>query len=112
MLGKKVSESCFVLKDQPPQIASAHELSLIIKLVDEASLCPGNPEEQYTILCRQRIGRGENITIDNSLIINQGIPYESTARKDDCELLISPPVAGLYRTPQHVVVYIIVTMNS
>ena len=101
VLGKKVSESCLILKDQPPQIASAHELSLIIKLVDDASLCPGNPEEQYAILCRQRIRRGENISIDNSTIINQGILYESTARKDDCELLIyRTAVTGLYLAPQ------------
>ncbi len=102
VLGKKVSESCLILKDQPPQIASAHELSLIIKLVYDASLCPGNPEEQYAILCRQRIRRGENISIDNStIIIDQGMLYESTARKDDCELLIHrTAVTGLYPAPQ------------
>ncbi len=66
VLGKKVPESCSVLKDQPPQITSAHELLLIIKIVDEALLCPGNPEEQYAVLCRQRIGRGENVFIENS----------------------------------------------
>ncbi len=49
VLGKKVSESCLILKDQPHQIASAHELSLIIKLVDDASLCPGNPEKHYLV---------------------------------------------------------------
>ncbi len=101
VLGKKVSESCLILKDQPHQIASAHELSLIIKLVDDASLCPGNPEEQYAIPCRQRIRRGENISIDNSPIITQGNLYESTARKDDCELLIHrTALTGLYPAPQ------------
>ncbi len=96
VLGKAVPESCSVLKDQPPQITSAHELLL----VDEALLCPGNPEEQYAVLCRQRIGRGENICIENSPIIDQGMLYESTARKNDCELLIHHTVAGLYPTPQ------------
>ncbi len=102
MLGKNliVPESCSVLKYQHHQITSAHELLRIIKIVDEASAhCAQvhNPEEQYAVLCRQRIGRGEHICIETSPIIDQGMLYESTVRKNDCELLI---VAGQYPTPQ------------
>ena len=94
---KKVPDSCYILQGHPPQISGNDELLLIIGRVDEASLCPGNPERQFIELCHKRSGRDDNIS--TPLVVDiEGKQFENTVRKKDCELLITH--TGRYPTPQ------------
>ena len=93
---KKVPDTCGVLaRFQSP--LTDEKLSDMIKAIDNADLCPGNPDEKFIsvvkdkgeIIVRGARGTGDVIaSIDNSVVRDHsGKQYQCTVRRVDCDLL-------------------------
>ena len=92
---KKVPDTCGVLaRFQSP--LTDDKLSDMIKAIDNADLCPGNPDEKFISVVRDKgeIVRGARGTgdviasIDNSVVRDHsGKQYQCTVRRVDCDLL-------------------------
>ena len=88
---KKVPSSSNVITCS--QCSNYDEVLRVIKAIDSAALCPGNPEEKFVSLCRKRGGciRGERGNGDVIAAVEDveiegpdGEYYSSTVRKSDC----------------------------
>lgn len=94
---KKIPETCSVLSQfSPPTcISTSDDLLRLIKVIDEATLCPGNPDEKFITICQARGGKlkgaggaGDVAFIDASPVVDTtGKVYDCTVRRIDCELL-------------------------
>ena len=96
---KKVPESCHLLMKSSPCTSSSKVLPNLIRSVDRARLCPGNPEEQFATICHKRGGemKGERGTGDRiafidstSVVDSKGQSYPCTVRRVDCDILCDP----------------------
>ena len=95
--GKKVPESCCLLKEFPSCISSTDALLDLISAVDTAVYCPGNPDEDFVKLCQTRGGeikgsRGSKDVvayIDSSCAVMdpKGQDHSQTVRRADCEII-------------------------
>ena len=54
--GKKVPESCYLLKEFPSCISTINALLDLISAIDTAVYCPGNPDDDFVKLCQTRGG--------------------------------------------------------
>ena len=91
------AETCSVLAQfSPPTcISMSDDLLRLIKAIDEATLCPGNPDEKFITICQARGGKlkgaggaGDVAFIDASPVVDTtGKAYDCTVRRIDCELL-------------------------
>ena len=52
----KVPIACKVLADFPPAIEASSVVSKLVVCVDQAVVCPGNPETQFVAVCQKRGG--------------------------------------------------------
>ena len=94
---RKVPDTCGFLarfRSSPP--LTDDKLSDLIKAIDNAVLCPGNPEEKFVTACKNKGGsvKGERgngdvvAFIDNSLVTDHsGKQYQCTVRRVDCDML-------------------------
>ena len=92
--GKKVPSSSNVLTCL--HCSNEHEVLGAIKAIDNAVLCPGNPEEKFVSVCRKRggsvrgqRGSGDVIAVVEDVVVEgpDGEQYSSTVRKVDCSVL-------------------------
>ena len=94
---KKVSDTCNVLARFRSSPLTDDKLSdNMIKVIDNAVLCPGNPDEKFVSACKDKggsvrgaWGNGDVITsIDNSVVTDHsGKQYQCTVRRVDCDML-------------------------
>lgn len=94
---RKVPDTCGFLarfRSSPP--LTDDKLSDLIKAIDNAVLCPGNPEEKFVTACKNKGGsvKGEKgngdvvAFVDNSLVTDHsGRQYQCTVRRVDCDML-------------------------
>ena len=76
-------------------ISTSDDLLRLIKAIDEATLCPGNPDEKFITICQARGGKLKGAGgardvafIDDSPVVDTtGKAYDCTVRRVDCELL-------------------------
>ena len=94
--GKKVPETCSILTRFSSSVTSDIVLSKLIKGIDEAVCCPGNPEEKFVTVCQMRggsikgtRGAGDRVAfIDSSPVVDSsGKCYNITVRRVDCEVI-------------------------
>ena len=94
--GKQVPTSCELFDDSPLFLTSPTTLHKVLTCLDSVVLCPGNPDEDFIALCKQRGGvmRGERghgdvvASIDDIHVVDPwGDQYEQTLRRSDCALL-------------------------
>ena len=103
---KEVPKACSILSQFSSPLSSNSELSSLIKDIDQATICPGNPEEKFITICHMHGGRikaawGNRDTIafvDNSPVVDStGKGYSCTVRRVDCNVICEH--TGQY--PQH-----------
>lgn len=94
--GKKVPETCSLLKEFPRCISSLNVLSDLISAIDRAVRCSGNPDDNFVDLCQKRggemksaRGNGDVIAyIDNcTMIDSKGHSHPQTVRRVDCDII-------------------------
>ena len=79
----------------PTCISTSNDLLRLIKAINEATLCLGNPDEKFITICQARGGKlkgaggaGDVAFIDASPVVDTtGKAYDCTVRRVDCELL-------------------------
>ena len=93
---KKVPDTCTVLAKFRSSPLTEDKLTDVIKAIDSASLCPGNPDEKFVSVCKDKggavrgaRGNGDIIaSIDNSTVVDHsGKAYQCTVRRVDCDVL-------------------------
>ena len=97
--GVKVPIACKVLADFPPAIEASSVVSKLVGCVDQAVVCPGNPETQFVAVCQKRGGtmkglRGSGDTVayidEHPVIDSRGQHHTRTIRRVDCDILREP----------------------
>ena len=90
--GKQVPSSSEVLMN----LHSSNAVE-VINAVEDAAVCPGNPEESYILACKKRGGSirgargdGDVVAIMDDMAVQgpDGEQYTSTVRRLDCSLLV------------------------
>lgn len=98
--GHLVPATCNALASHPPRVLSSSIAQALLKGVDQATLCPGNPDPDFLALCHERGGvmKGERghggvvAFIDTQPVIDaRGRSHSSTIRRVDCDLLCEQP---------------------
>ena len=93
---KKVPDTCAVLARFRSSPLTDDKLTDVIKAIDSADLCPGNPDEKFISACKDKggivrgaRGNGDVIaSIHNSAVIDHsGKQYQCTVRRVDCDML-------------------------
>lgn len=93
---REVPKACNILSQFSSPLLSNSELLSLIKYIDRATICPGNPEEKFVTICQMRGGsikgaRGNGDTIafvDNSSVVDStGKGYSCTVRRVDCDVI-------------------------
>ena len=93
---KKVPDMCDVLARFRSSPLADDKLSELIMAIDNAVLCPGNPDEKFVSACKDKGGtvkgaRGNGgvvAFVDNSLVTDHsGKQYRCTVRRVDCDML-------------------------
>ena len=83
----------------PLLLTSSSQVKEMLTCLNQAVLCPGNPDDDFVALCRKRGGvlRGERghgdviASLDDSPVVDPlGSRYEQTIRQVDCALLCLP----------------------
>lgn len=88
-----VPATCAVLARFPSSLLTDNNVKDVIKAINNADLCPGNPDERFISACKDRGGivRGARdviASIDSSTVIDHsGKQYQCTVRKVDCKML-------------------------
>ncbi len=93
---KQLVSSSNLLKDISLTVDSFEALLHLVRVLDTAAVCPGNPEDCFVALCKKRGGsvRGERGCGEDKALIEHtpvvdidGQTYACTLRRKDCELL-------------------------
>ena len=93
---KKVPDTCAVLSTFQNSPVTEDKLLELINVIDNAVLCPGNPDEKFTTAVQDKggslrglRGTGEVVAfIDNSVVTDYNRKeYQCTMRRADCEIL-------------------------
>ena len=93
---KKVPDTCAVLARFLSSPLTDDKLLDVIKAIENADLCPGNPDEKFISACKDKggivrgaRGNGDVIaSIDNSVVTDHsGKQYQCTVRRVDCDIL-------------------------
>lgn len=53
---KEVPQTCPVLDGFSPSLPRSEGLSALLTCIDDAVLCPGNPEDKFIVICQARAG--------------------------------------------------------
>lgn len=97
--GMKVSATCNILTEFPQTITDSRTVQRLLERVDQAVICPGNPEDVFVAVCKKRGGtikgqRGHGDTvafIDESPVTDsKGQSHPQTVRRVDCDILCEP----------------------
>ena len=95
----KVDDSCDVLSHFPQTFETSNQISMVVKSVDRAFICPGNPDQRFVDVCQSKggtisgqSGNGDTVAfIDkHGVIDSRGQSYPCTVRRVDCDFLCSP----------------------
>ena len=95
--GTKIPRTCKILSQYPTQISSALTLSEIIATIDNAVLCPGNPDDKFVEIYDRKGGvvKGERGNGPAVAIIEKahvedlsGNQCCQTIRRLDCDIII------------------------
>ena len=93
---KKVPDTCDVLARFRSFPLTDDKLPDLIKAIDNAVLCPGNPDEKFVSACKDKggcvrgaRGNGDVVAfIDKSYVTDHsGKQYQCTVRRVDCDML-------------------------
>ena len=94
--GKKLPETCDVRARFRSSPLTYDKLTDMMKAIDNSVLCPGNPDEKFVSVCKDKGGivrgaRGNGDVVaylDNSVVTDHsGKQYECTVRRVDCDML-------------------------
>ena len=104
VLNKVVPRSNSVIQTLPVKVSSAESSPLqILKAIQSAKLCPGNPEEQFVHLFEQKLcirSSYNSAYLDNKgEIVVGNTKYHKTVRKSDCEMICSPHTSSFQHSP-------------
>ena len=93
---KRIQNTCKVLSRFRSSVDTDKDLAELIRCVDRAVLCPGNPEEKFVTACKLKGGEmkgarglGDTVAyVDNSPAVDAGGKlYQCTVRRVDCDVL-------------------------
>ena len=93
---KKVPDTCDVLARFRSSPLTDDKFSYVIKAIDNAVLCPGNPDEKFVSACKDKEGcmrgaRGSGDVVafidKSSVTDHSGKQYQCTVRRVDCDML-------------------------
>ena len=103
VLNKVVSRSNSVIQTLPAKVSAESSPLQILKAIQSAKLCPGNPEEQFVHLFEQKLcvrSSYNSAYLDNKEEIVVGnTKYHKTVRKSDCEMICSPHTSSFQHSP-------------
>ena len=96
---RKVADSNNILDQFPQTFETSDQVSMLVELVDQAFICPGNPDQKFVDICQSKggtinglRGNGNPVAfIDKHCVIDSnGQSYPCTIRRVDCDLLCTP----------------------
>ena len=92
----RVPDTCSVLAHFPQTLETSNQISAVVETVNQAFICPGNPDQKFVDVCQNKggtlngqRGNGDPVAfIDKHGVIDfSGQKYPCTVRRVDCDFL-------------------------